>query len=136
MWLLMVALVTFLVVNQSVAAGFASNARTAQGTVIAKEPNNHAIVRATYEIGGTKYEVADSFIGPPNPDFEAVRVGSTVTVYYDPADPRRAVLSESRARASSETGFVLLAALILPAPFIGALLVSRPLWKGVLRRRG
>ena len=132
-WLLIVAVVTFLVVNQSVAASFASNARAAQGTVIAREPNNHAIVRVSYEVDGSQYVVADSFIGPPNPDFDAVRVSDSVTVYYDPADPGRAVLREPRARASNEIGFAILAALILPTLFVGAVLLSLPFWRGLLR---
>jgi hypothetical protein len=133
-WLLMVAVVGFLVVNQNLAATFASNARTARGTVIAREPNNHAIVRAAYEVDGAKYEVADSHIGPPNPDWDTVRVGDSVTVYYDPAAPARAVLYEPQARPS-ETGPVVLAALILATAFVGVLLLSLPLWKRLLRRR-
>jgi hypothetical protein len=131
----MVAFVAFLVVNQNVASTFARSARTAPGTVIAVEPKNHAIVRVTYEVGGTKYEVADSFIGPPNPDFNVVRVGDGVTVYYDPAAPGGAVLREPLARASDETGFAVLAALLLSTGFVGALALSVPLWRGLLKRR-
>jgi len=134
-WLLAVAFVGFLVANQNVATSFARTARTAQGIVTAREPNNHAIVRASYEANGTKYEVADSFIGPPNPDFDVVRVGDTVTVYYDPATPSRAVLSEPVARASAETGFTILAALFLATGFVGALVLSAPFWRALLRRR-
>jgi hypothetical protein len=79
--------------------------------------------------------VADSFIGPPNPDFDVVRVGDRVTVYYDPAAPGRAVLREPLARASDETGFAVLAALLLSTGFVGALALSAPLWKALLRRR-
>jgi len=49
-------------------------------------------VRAAYAVDGTRYEVADSRIGSPNPDWDTVRVGDSVTVYYDPAIPARAVL--------------------------------------------
>jgi len=132
-WVLAVAFVAFLVVNQNVAASFASNARTAPGTVIAREPNNHAIVRAAYEVGGAKYEVADSRIGPPNPDWDTVRVGDQVTVYYDPATPARAVLYEPEARAPGEMDFAILAALILGPAFIGALLLSLPFWRHLMR---
>jgi hypothetical protein len=93
-WLLIVLLVTALVVREDAAARFGSRARATPGTVIAREPNNHAIVRARYEVDGTTYEVADSFIGPPNPDFDTVRVGDTVAVYFDPEAPSRAVLAE------------------------------------------
>jgi hypothetical protein len=135
-WLLMILLVALQIVRQDAAASFAGRSRTAQGTVISREPNNHATVRAVYEVAGTKYEVADSFIGPPNPDFDAVRVGDTVTVFYDPESPGRAVLAEPAVRASSGTGFAILVALILATLFIGALAASLPLWRRLLRRWG
>jgi hypothetical protein len=134
-WLLVVALVAFLVVNQDEAARFASNARTAPGTVIAREPNNHAIVRAAYAVDGTRYEVADSRIGSPNPDWDTVRVGDSVTVYYDPATPARAVLYEPQARSMDGAGFAILTALILATAFVGALLLSLPLWQRLLRNK-
>jgi hypothetical protein len=131
-WLLVVALVAFLVVNQNIAASFASSARAAQGTVLAKEPNNHATVHASYEVDGVRYEVADSRIGSPNPDWDTVRVGDSVVVYYDPASPARAILYEPQARAPGEIAFVILAALIL-GTVIGAVLLSLPLWRHLLR---
>jgi hypothetical protein len=128
-WLLLVLVVAFLVVRQEQVAGFASRARTAPATVIAREPNNHATVRAVYEVDGTMYEVADSFIGPPNPNFDVVKVGDAVTVFYDPATPSRGVLSEPQVGGSSEVGVAILAALVLPALFVGALVATLRLWK-------
>ena len=46
-------------------------------------------MRAAYAVDGTRSEVADSRIGSPNPDWDTVRVGDSVTVYYDPAIPVR-----------------------------------------------
>jgi hypothetical protein len=135
MWLLAVALVSFLVVNQDEAAHFAFNARRASGTVIAREPNNHAIVRAAYEVDGTRYEVADSRIGSPNPDWDTVRVGDSVVVYYDPAIPARAVLYEPRAHSMGGAGFAVLAALILATALVGVLLLSLPLWQRLFRNK-
>ncbi len=82
-----------------------------------------------YEVDGARYEVADSVIGPPNPDFDAVRSGDTVTVFYDPAAPSRAVLFEPQARGASEIGFAILTALVLPALVVGALIGATRLWK-------
>lgn len=135
LWLLVVLVVAALVIRQDVAATFASRARTAQGSVIAREPDNHATVRARYDVEGTTYEVADSFIGPPNPNFDAVRVGDRVTVFYDPETPSRAVLSESQVRAANENSFAVLASLVLTTLFVGAIAVSFPLWRRLLLRR-
>jgi hypothetical protein len=126
--LLPAAIVAFLVANQYATAEFARHARTAPGTVTAREPNNHATVRAVYDVDGQSYEVADSFIGPPNPDFGAVRIGNTVTVYYDPVRPSNAVLAEPQAR-TPDLGFAVLAALVLSTLITAALVASRPLWR-------
>jgi len=135
LWLLVALVVAALVVREDVAAGFASRARAAQGTVTAREPNNHATVRARYEVNGTTYEVADSFIGPPNPDFDTVRIGDQVTVFYDPDAPSRAVLAEPQARATSENGFAVLASLLLATLFVAAIAASFPLWRRLLAGR-
>jgi len=127
-WLLPAGLVAFVVANQYGVAEFARQARTSTGTVIAREPNNHAIVRAIYEVDGQTYEIADSFIGPPNPDFESVRTGDRVTVYYDPARPSKGVLAAPDAR-TPDLGFALLAALALSTLLTVALVASRPLWR-------
>jgi hypothetical protein len=128
-WLLLVLVAAFLVVRQEQIASFASRARTAPGIVIAREPSNHATVRAVYEVDGARYEIADSVIGTPNPDFDVVRVGDAVSVYYDPAAPGRAVLVEPQARGSSEIGFAILAALVLSALVLGALVAFLRLWQ-------
>ena len=62
-------------------------------------------MRAAYAVDGTRYEVADSRIGSPNPDWDTVRVGDSVTVYYDPAIPARAVLYEPQARSMDGARF-------------------------------
>jgi hypothetical protein len=127
-WLLPAAFVAFVVANQYGVAEFARQARTAPGTVTAREPNNHAIVRATYEVDGQTYEIADSFIGPPNPDFDSVRSGDTVTVYYDPARPSKGVLAAPEAR-TPDLGFAVLAAFALSTVLTAALVASRPIWR-------
>jgi hypothetical protein len=128
-WFAMAAFIVMLMTPANNASGFSANARTTAGTVIAKEPTNHATVRASYEVSGATFTVADSFIGSPNPTFDAVRVGDTVTVFYDPAAPATAVLSKPRARSVNEIGFTILLAVLAPSIFIGALWLtfrSRP----------
>ena len=122
------ALVAFVVANQYVVAEFARQSRTAHGTVTAREPNNHAVVRASYMVDGETYEIADSFIGPPNPDFTSVRTGDSVTVYYDPARPSEGVLAAPQAR-TPDLGFAVLAALVLSTLLSAGLVASRPLWR-------
>ena len=133
LWLALVAIVAGLIASTNIAGGFADRARSTSATVSAKEPTNHAIVRATYEVDGRTYEVADSFIGPPNPPFDDVRVGTAVTVYYDPNAPDRAVLSEPQKRSSQEIGFLVLAAAVLPAFFVGSLWLSFGIWRAFVR---
>ncbi len=128
MWLLPAAFVAFVVANQYGVAEFAKQARTAPGTVTAREPNNHAIVRAIYEVDGQTYEIADSFIGPPNRDFDSVRSGDTVTVYYDPARPSKGVLAAPEAR-TPDLGFAVLAAFALSTVLTAVLVASRPVWR-------
>lgn len=135
LWLLCVGAVAFLVMRQEATAAFAGSARTVRGTVVAREPTNHATVRATYVVDGAQYEVADSFIGPPNPDFDTVRVGDAVTVYYDPAAPSRAVLSRPDSRLSDAIGFAWLAALILGTAFVAGLVLMLFSWRSARRRR-
>jgi hypothetical protein len=136
LWLLIVLVVAALAVREDEAARFGSRARAVPGTVSAREPNNHAIVRARYEVDAKAYEIADSFIGRPNPDFDTVRVGDTVTVYYDPDAPGRAILAEPQMRESSDNSFAIVIAFIAVTLFIGALAASFPRWRNLLGRRG
>lgn len=137
-WLLLVGIVAGLVVAQYRAAVFADQARAVSGIVTAREPNNHAVVRASYEVDAVRYEVADSFIGPPNPNFDGVSLGDTVTVFYDPVSPNRAFLSKPRAGGPRDVGSALwdvvlgsLAALILVTLTGGVVVAGR-----AMRRRG
>jgi hypothetical protein len=123
-WIALAALVFVLIAPANTASGFSTRAQTTSGTVIGREPTNHAIVRVSYEVSGVGYVVADSFIGPPNPAFADVRVSEIVTVYYDPSAPAIALLSDPRTRSSSEIGFAVLAVVILPTGIIGALLLA------------
>src|SRR5207237_10581188 len=74
LWLALVAIVAGLIASTNIAGGFADRAGSTAATVSAKEPTNHAIVRATYEVNGRTYAVADACIGPPNPPFDDVRL--------------------------------------------------------------
>src|SRR5437763_10602138 len=76
LWLALVAIVAGLIASTNIAGGFADRARSTSATVSAKEPTNHAIVRAPYEADGRTYEVAASFIGPPHPPYHDLRVGT------------------------------------------------------------
>src|SRR5437867_7575769 len=133
LWLALVAIVAGLTASANIAAGFGDRARSTSATVTAKEPTNHAIIRATYTVDGRTYEVADSFIGAPNPPFDDVQLGTAVTVYYDPDAPDRAVLSEPQKRSSQEIGFLVLAAAVLPAFFVGSLWLSFGIWRAFVR---
>ena len=128
LWLALVGIVGGLFASLYVAGGFGDRARITTAMVTSKEPTNHATVRAIYEVNGILYEIADSSIGPPNPSFDDVRVGATVTVYFDPNAPDRAVLFEPLRRSSLDIGVLVVAAVCLPAFALGFLWVLLSGW--------
>lgn len=132
-WLGLVALVGLWTAEGNVAVNFADRAASTAGIVTSKEPANHATIRATYVVNGVTYEASDSFIGAPNPSFNEVHVGDRVSVYYDPAGPATAVLSDPHKRSSNEFGFAILVAVLLPTGFVGALLLSLLIRSRVVR---
>ena len=98
------------------------------GRVIARQPSDHALVRAEYEVNGIRYVTEDNFIGPPNPDFGEVNVGDAVTVFYDPSSPGGGRLSDpSQHGLSAElVVFTLFVAALVPTRYVVfALLVLR-----------
>jgi hypothetical protein len=66
----------------------AARQRTAQGTIIAHEPQNHDRYGYSFSVEGRVYRGWDSVLN------RAFTLGQRVQVYYDPADPETNALQD------------------------------------------
>jgi hypothetical protein len=104
-----------------------------KGVVDATEPDNHRLVRYSFTVGQRSYSDSDQ-VGDGNPDFENLRVGDRVTVFYDSQSPSVSGLGDPRRRLANEELTVGAVAILFPT-FLVVLLYA----KGVLpvyRRAG
>jgi uncharacterized protein DUF3592 len=91
----------------------ASRSASADGVVVEALPEMHRMVRYRYVVEGRKYDgLAHSY--PPNPPFEQLVEGTTLTVYYDPQKPDRSVLGSPSELLKNETIPVTIAAILFP----------------------
>jgi Protein of unknown function (DUF3592) len=58
----------------------------AKGTVISKEPENHQVVRYSYQVAQQTYG-GIGHGGNGNPSFDSLSVGDSLLIFYDPASP-------------------------------------------------
>jgi hypothetical protein len=91
----------------------AHRSASVQGTVIQVLPEVHATVRYRYYVGGGEYH-GQTQPRPPNPPIERLAEGATLTVWYDPEEPRTSVLGPPSALLENETISVALAAVLFP----------------------
>jgi hypothetical protein len=66
------------------------------GSVIAKEPKNHASVRFEYRVDGTRYEGVMTAGWMDVPPLEEIRIGQPVSVTYWPEHPSVSTLGSAR----------------------------------------
>lgn len=106
----------------------------ASGTVTRIEPTNHESVSVRYSASGRQYEASSSFIGDPNPDFDHIRPGETVVVFYRRSDPSSVLLVDPATRIDNERASTAVASLavatLLVAVNLSALLVMRRVRRG------
>jgi hypothetical protein len=84
-----------------------------EGKVIAKEPENHRLIRYSYVAGAETYFALGTG-GDGNPEFEQLNTGDRVKVFYDPGNPKESILGNPQRQASSKTTGVLFLAIIAP----------------------
>ncbi len=132
-WLAVAAFIGSGVARGAVALSFVGRAQSTSGVVVAYEAQNHGAMRVAYEVRGARYEVADSLVGPPNPVKDDLRPGDSVVVFYDPAAPARAVLSDPNRRAYTEAVLLIIGAVIMPSFLVGGLLASLAMRRRVRR---
>jgi hypothetical protein len=88
------------------------------GTIVAHEPRNHDRYGYRFEVSGREYS------GWETPFKAEPRIGSSVTVYYDPLSPSESALADFSERGHRKTGmaialFVLSTVAIAATLFLG-----------------
>ena len=91
----------------------ANRSVSVQGTVTQVLPEVHATVRYRYYVDGREYR-GQTQPRPPNPALERLAEGATLTVWYDPEEPKISVLGVPSALLENETISVILAAVLFP----------------------
>lgn len=92
-----------------------------RGRVTAKEPENHRFVRYSYVVGGIGHDGLGS-AGFGNPEFDQIRIGDNVTVYYDPQSPQTSFLGDPKHQLQSITRGVVFITVCFPLFAVLALL--------------
>jgi len=96
--------------------GLAQRAVETKGLITAKEPSNHMSIRYSYEVRDrTYFDIGQA--GGANPEFEKLKVGDSITVFYDPQAPEVSSLERADKASSSIAAAALF--VILLAPIVG-----------------
>ena len=105
-----------------------------EATVIAKDSANHRSIvgRFSTKSGGT-IEVPGR-LGPPNPDFDRVRLGDRVLVNYLETDPATVEFGDPGRQLQNEFLSAAVAALVLPTFGVGVVYLQRARWRPSRRR--
>jgi hypothetical protein len=92
-------------------------------TVVELTPKIHNTVRYEYQVGGNKFEGQRS-PWRPNPPTDEIRVGDSLTIYYDPSNPSLSAPGDVGPMLTNELISVGMAALLMPT-FIVCVLISK-----------
>ncbi len=84
-----------------------------QGQVIAKEPTNHRLIRYSYVVHQTTYFGSQSG-GYGNVDFNQIRIGDRVPVFYLPHEPKRSCLGNPADLLLNESMVIAFTAIFAP----------------------
>jgi hypothetical protein len=101
------------------------------GTIIAKEPENHASIRYAYTVAGARYEGIGASGWGGIPSLERVQLGQTIPIAYWMEQPAVSLPGDPREMYESWCG-----ALFLVAPFmslLGAAITILRIRKRVIR---
>jgi hypothetical protein len=83
------------------------------GQVVGKEPKNHEFIRYSYDVGQQAYSGLGS-AGRGNPEFEQLKIGDVIKVFYDPGNPEVSIPGDRESQARSSTAGVLFLAIAGP----------------------
>jgi hypothetical protein len=84
-----------------------------KGNVVKKEPDNHRFIHYSYAVDQRTYSGLGS-AGEGNPEFEQLKVGDSVTVVYNPDNPKESILGNAESQASSIRNGILFLAILGP----------------------
>ena len=85
----------------------------AYGIVTAKEPENHALLRYRYSVGGVEYTGAGG-ARRGNPDFASIKIGDQIIIYYDSENPQDSITGYPEQYSSIYYSAPWLVAVIFP----------------------
>jgi hypothetical protein len=97
-----------------------------QGTVLAKEPQNHRLVDYEYTVGQRSFRGQDR-VDEEAISFDSIQPRDHITIYFDSENPSYSVLGNPRMRYENEIRSVGAATVIFPI-----LIVVILIWRGVL----
>ncbi len=89
------------------------------GKVTSRQPLNHDMIAAEFQVGGRSYAVFKASVVSPNPPKAKLHIGDPIIVFYLPSAPRVATLGDPKYLIGSELASVLLAAILVPALVVG-----------------
>lgn len=115
-WLLLAAIgggIGFWVFNPSETEQFTKTGVGIYGKVTGTEPDNHRLVKYSYEVNGKKY-TGDGYAGRGNPNFEQIQVGREVIIYYDAEAPEKSILGYPQLYNSANKSGILFSAIFFP----------------------
>src|SRR5262245_46814868 len=95
-----------------------------RGLVTAKEPENHRFIRYSYSVGESDYSGL-GVAGNGNPEFDDIKVGDPVIVYYNSDNITISFLGEPKYQLNSVTRGVVFIALVLPVFVLFAIAMAR-----------
>lgn len=82
-----------------------------KGKVVKKEPDNHRFIQYSYSVDQQTFSGLGS-AGDPNPEFDQLNVGDTITVFFNPDNPKESFLGNPESQSRSiRNGIVFLAVL-------------------------
>lgn len=111
------ALIGFLIINPTADYRLAERGVRTEGQVIAKEQENHEIVRYTYVVAGKSYTGAGHG-GGANPSFANIQVGQALVLVYDPSHPQSSTLGYPAHHLKVNLAGVVFVAIVLPLAVI------------------
>lgn len=132
MWLVLVVVfgaAGYILVRPATSETLRNNPIVTQGRVVAKEPQNHGIIRYSYTVDGQTY-TGIGHGGGGNPKFEDLAIGNLVRVVYNSKKPSESFMGfpehDLRVNRAGAIFFALVPSTFISLTVLGLLiLVSR-----------
>jgi hypothetical protein len=101
--------------------------KSTEGSVVGYVPGEHPSYRYAYLVNGRSFQGSARLTERA----EQMKLGGTVTVFYDEADPENSTLAQPRTVLVKRVGLIVAASVVIPALLISLLQARRllPPWK-------